>query len=278
MTLTFHRILPLVVGAVALVTGSCREEAAEVRPDPPERSQGFHPHPRGLVNQFAGYSVKDQSHAEKMMVFRNFNAPARAERIPDNQVYSAASGKVESIHGLIRDRPVVLVFGSASCNQFDMYTGDLKRLSESYGQSLDFHLIYIREAHPSGGFLPEMHREGTAHEQSSLPDAETLEERLVAARGLQSVLGNKISIWVDDVTDAAAARWGAWPARAFVISTDLTVIYQGGPGPFYFNVSRDGWHDAPPDYLENAFRKVPFDERTLERFLEQSFKVDRESI
>ena len=59
--------------------------------------------------------------------------------------------------------------------------------------------------------------------------------------------------------------------RIFVVDTTGTVIYAGDQGPWYFDVTREGWHVLPPPYIEEVLKKRSFDRVSLEEFLESRF-------
>ena len=81
------------------------------------------------------------------------------ERAPDSVLIDGESGEKTTIHTLVNERPLVMIFGSSSCNNFDLYFPDIAKFQKQYGGQFDFALTYIREAHPKGGFMPKTLRE-----------------------------------------------------------------------------------------------------------------------
>lgn len=221
-------------------------------------------------DRYSGTTVRSQEQAESLIVSRYGNAPTKGEIAPNLPMIAAKTDSTTRLHDIITDKPAVVILGSCSCSHVDLYYEDFERLSVQYSDHFDFHFIYIREAHAEGGFLPRMERNGQPLNLKPLPDATTLQHRKKQAATLPSQLGDQFQIWVDSMDDEWAVRWSAWPGRAFVVGTDKKVIYCGGPGPFYFQVSKEGWHQPPPEFLETLFRRVPFDDFSLEEFLEET--------
>ena len=53
----------------------------------------------------------------------------------------------------LRGKPVVLIFGSCTCPPFVASTRQTAQLYERYKDRVHFFLIYIREAHPTDGWV-----------------------------------------------------------------------------------------------------------------------------
>ena len=98
-----------------------------------------------------------------------------------------------------------------------------------------FVTIYIQEAHPIDGFVPERHTEtwlmGSPERQLLIEDPRTDEERLALARRAQGELALPWPMLVDRMDDAVNQAWAAWPERLYVVDVDGTVVYRGGKGP-----------------------------------------------
>ena len=93
----------------------------------------------------------------------------------------------------------------------------------------DFASVYIAEAHPvekanfTGNIVISAH--------------ETLEDRLKAARDLQSSMqGEDNRILVDSMQDVANELYAAFPERLYVI-LDGKVVLEGKRGPFGYNIA-----------------------------------------
>jgi hypothetical protein len=91
-------------------------------------------------------------------------------------------------------------------------------------------LVYIREAHAED----EWCMEENTHEGVCFPQPRTLPERRAAAQAMISALEIEMPVAVDDLDDAVAIPWGAWPERLYVIDARGRIAWQGGQGPMDF--------------------------------------------
>lgn len=239
---------------------SCRNDGTE--PElPPEPKAEFR------LDRFSGRPVADEKHATAMIVSRNVNAPLAGETAPDGIAINATTGKSQFLHNLIGKKPAVLIFGSTSCSNFDMNHEPIGKLCQQFGNQFDFIFIYIREAHPKGGYNPKVKMDDVDVETPTSIDPSTIEDRINLALQLKTKISSKLKCYVDTMDDALAVRWGAWPDRVFVVSPTRKVIYSGGPGPWHFNISKDYWHSPPPPWMESIFRERGVPKRSLEEFL-----------
>ncbi|MCB1061472.1 MAG: hypothetical protein KDN20_00965 [Verrucomicrobiae bacterium] len=219
-------------------------------------------------DRYSGITVMNTGHAESVIMTRHANAPMVGETAPDSEMITAKSGKVVSLHSILKKKPMVLLFGSSSCSNLDSYLPNIADLCERFGDRVDFTFVYIREAHPEGGFMPNLNQNGVDISKPPLPDPKTLKERRKSAQELKGRTSPRLQIFVDSIDDEMAVRWGAWPVRVFVVGPDRKLMYSGGPGPFHFQFSKGGWHSQPPPHMENEFNRMPFSRKSLEEFLE----------
>ncbi len=117
----------------------------------------------------------------------------------------------------------------------------LSDLYERYHDTVQFLMVYIREAHPTdgwwmGGGLTGL-AVGTYAPQAStdIRDPRTLDERRAAAGQCETALKYGIRTWVDGVDDAVNEAYAAWPTRLYLVGVDGRVAYHGGLGPFGFS-------------------------------------------
>jgi len=107
-----------------------------------------------------------------------------------------------------------------------------------------FVTIYIQEAHPIDGFVPERHTEtwlmGSPERKLLIEEPRTDEERLALARRAQAELALPWPMLVDRLDDAVNHAFAAWPERLYVVDVDGTVVYRGGKGPRDFDPSELG--------------------------------------
>lgn len=101
-------------------------------------------------------------------------------------------------------------------------------------------MVYIREAHAIDSRAP-MGGNG----MPIVEDPVSQGERNAVAKVCMAKLSlEPMPALVDTMDDAANRAYAAWPDRLYLIGTDGTVAYRGGPGPFGFK----------PDELERAIR------------------------
>ncbi len=260
-----HSKLFMLAALFVLCVTGCTREAEE------DKEEEIAP----LKDAFSGKTVRNAEDAEGLVMSRLVNAPVAGENAPGGTVYDPVSEKPMKLKELWRKKPAVLVFGSGSCPALNIYEDDLKRLTEIYGKRMNFKMIYIREAHPVGGFRQELENDYAAVDIPLINDSRTLRDRCNWARDFQSRREFGMSFLVDDVDDSIAAQWSAWPVRVFVVSTEGIVIYAGDQGPWYFSVNKERWHKPPTQELDEVFKKRPYNRESLEEFLEQYFNSRR---
>src|SRR5262245_34095766 len=110
----------------------------------------------------------------------------------------------------------------------------------TWGDRVDFYVVYIREAHaldsrsPSGGGVHPV-----------VEDPRTLPERRQVAQTCMTRLALEgVPALVDGVDDAVNGAYAAWPDRLYLVGADGRIAYHGGRGPFGFL----------PDELDAAIR------------------------
>ena len=109
---------------------------------------------------------------------------------------------------------------------------------ERYGKTVQFVAVYIREAHPLDGVLPERQSgtwlTGTPERRLFIEDPITPEERLALARRCEGEMRLGFPVVVDGLDDAVNTAYAAWPERLYLVDVDGTIVYQGGKGPMDF--------------------------------------------
>ncbi|MDA7672882.1 hypothetical protein OAM04_03375 [bacterium] len=227
--------------------------------------------PAAEADAFSGQTVYNRDQAVEIILTRSKNAPVAGEFALDGVVFDPSTRNEVELSSLWKRIPGILVFGSGSCTSSNLFNKDLNHLANRYEGKASFNLIYIREAHPEGGFQPMLQNDFANEEIPPIQDPSDLESRCQAALDFRKRKGLNLNFLVDDIDDPVAASWGAWPTRIFVVGSDGKILYAGDQGPWYFSVTKEGWHDPPPSFLESEFRKRPFDRISLEEFLETHF-------
>ena len=198
------------------------------------------------------------------MQARVLNAPTVGKRAPKTVAYDAKTGSAVTLAEIYEKRPVVLYFANYSCMCSQKTAGFMSDLDEKYGDKFQFLLVYIREAHPTGGL--DSHASGT---EFVIPDPQTFSERAAAALVFGRERKLNFPILVDSMDDAQAVQWGAWPARLFVIDQQGIVVYAGQQGPWF--VKPTAKFDLGVHGVYEPYRNPPgYSRESLEEFLEKT--------
>ena len=107
-----------------------------------------------------------------------------------------------------------------------------------YGDSVEFFLVYVREAHPSDGWQVDSNVENNI----IFRQHQSFDEREQVANTCSMDLNITIPILIEGMDNAIDEAYGAAPERLYVVGVDGTVVYQGGAGPHFFDV--DEWEEA----------------------------------
>ncbi len=99
----------------------------------------------------------------------------------------------------------------------------LNTLFKTYKKDVEFFVVYIREAHASDSRRPDP--------VLDVKQPKTFRERLGVANTCRLDLGLELPMLIDGLKNTTEAAYGAWPDRLFLIDTQGTVAYRGGPGP-----------------------------------------------
>jgi len=103
----------------------------------------------------------------------------------------------------------------------------LERLHKEYRGKAAFFVVYIREAHPSDGWvMPANERQGI-----SIADPKTYEERAKVAAEACRKMETAIPCLVDGIDNAVNAAYAAWPDRLHVVDKEGKIAVAGGQGP-----------------------------------------------
>ena len=111
---------------------------------------------------------------------------------------------------------------------------------ETYHDSVEFFVVYIREAHPLDGQSP---LGGDGNPVVEEP-RDMLERSGVAQVCMTKLDMGPIPALIDNMDNAVEQAYAAHPDRLYLIGRDGKVAYRGGPGPGGFL----------PDELESAIQ------------------------
>ena len=109
---------------------------------------------------------------------------------------------------------------------------------DDFNDVADFLVIYIAEAHPSDGWVDDNAR-------VSLKNHTSVDERCEASELMFSLLERvPCDMVLDDIDNCTSVAYRALPERLYILRKG-NVVYQGGPGPFYYIPSEvREWLDA----------------------------------
>jgi len=99
-----------------------------------------------------------------------------------------------------------------------------------YGGQVEFLAVYVREAHPTGGWRMR----SNDHAQVAFKQPKTQAERESVAAACCVRLEVPMPLLVDGMDDAVGKIYSGMPDRLYLIDRDGRVAYKGGRGPFGF--------------------------------------------
>jgi len=107
-----------------------------------------------------------------------------------------------------------------------------------------FLTIYIREAHPLDGVLPERQSGrwlmDSPERRLFVEDPVLFEERLALAQQCEEEMGLAFPTLVDGLDDTVNKAYAAWPERLYLVDVDGKIAYQGDVGPEGFRPEQLG--------------------------------------
>jgi hypothetical protein len=156
--------------------------------------------------------------------------PALGEAVPDFTLKTVDGAEEISLAKKIGPRPVVLVFGNFTCGPWRSQAGNVEKLYRRYKDRATFLCVYIREAHPTDGWVMESNDRVGVH----LAQPKTYEERVGVAQTCSKSLGLGMPMLVDTMDDTVGARYSGMPSRLYLIDREGKVAYKSGRGPFGF--------------------------------------------
>jgi thiol-disulfide isomerase/thioredoxin len=184
-----------------------------------------------------GYLRGDEPTQEKLI--RGFfsgelgsmqQGPRAGELAKDFELTTQSGDKTIRLISQLKDKPVVLIFGNFTCGPFRRNYPDFDEICRRFQDQATFLGVYVREAHPSDGWLMESNTKMGV----KIPQPITMEERTAVATRCATELKYTMPLLVDTLDDRVGNMYSGMPARAYVIGKDGIVTYQSGRGPFGF--------------------------------------------
>jgi len=215
-----------------------------------------------FFDQWAGKPVMNFEHAKGLLKGRINNAPKLGELAPNFTLVDSLTGEAVSLRQLHSEKPVVVYFASYSCHISHSSANDMARIANRFKDAARFIVVYIREAHPEGGYQPT--DEG---KRFVVPAPFDFASRIAAAQRFAGDEKFNFPVLVDSMDDAVAARWAAWPVRLFVVNQSGKIVFAGQQGPWFFQPTK-GFDPNVPKVPE-GLRDLPgYSKESLEEFLQ----------
>ena len=149
---------------------------------------------------------------------------------PDFELSPLGGGDPIRLSDRIGRKPVVLVFGNFTCGPFRSMYPAVEAVKVRQQDNADFLMVYVREAHPTDGWVMKSNEKvGVAVAQPT-----TFAERQAVAEQCAAKLSPSMPLLVDDISDTVGNAYSGMPARLYVIDTNGIVTYKSGRGPFGF--------------------------------------------
>jgi amphi-Trp domain-containing protein len=121
----------------------------------------------------------------------------------------------------LRGKPVVLLFGSATCGPFTKGLSKANLLHDEFGDRIHFYVVYTREEHP----------EHDAKLGRYLSQPSSMEERATNARTCRVTRSVSMPILLDTMDDAVSRAYAGSPNRVYLIGEDGRIVFRDKPGP-----------------------------------------------
>jgi thiol-disulfide isomerase/thioredoxin len=159
--------------------------------------------------------------------------PKVGDAAPDFTLKTADGKEAVTLSKLTGSKPVVLVFGNFTCGPFRALYPEVDAVYQRFKDDANFVMVYVREAHPTDGWVMESNvKAGVAFKQPT-----TLAERAEICEAFRKRLKPGMPVVVDGITDPVNTAYSGVPARCYVIDAKGKVAYKGGRGPFGFKPS-----------------------------------------
>ena len=190
-----------------------------------------------LIGGPSGFSPGDAPTPEVLLrgLFRGEvgslnEGPNVGEPAPDFRLTTQDGSRTIQLSEQFGSKPIVLVFGNFTCGPFRSFYPMVDELCQRYRDEATFLAVYVREAHPSDGWLMESNTKVGV----KIAQPQSFAERTSVAQQCHAKLKYSMPLLVDEIHDPVGNAYSGMPARLYVIDPDGKVAYKGGRGPFGF--------------------------------------------
>jgi thiol-disulfide isomerase/thioredoxin len=156
--------------------------------------------------------------------------PKVDQAAPDFQLTTQDGGRTIRLSEQLGSKPIVLVFGNFTCGPFRSFYPMVDELCQRYQNEAIFLAVYVREAHPSDGWLMESNTKVGV----KIAQPQNFAERKSVAQQCYAKLKYSMPLLVDEINDPVGTAYSGMPARLYVIDAAGQIVYKGGRGPFGF--------------------------------------------
>jgi len=136
-------------------------------------------------------------------------AAAPGDRIPNFELLTTAGDKLVN-SDVFGEKPVLFVFGSMTCPMTASSAPSVQELYEEFGDRVDFIMMYVREAHPGENYA----------------QAETMDEKIAAARALQKFYSIDWTVAADTLDGELHRALDPKPNAAYLVSRDGEILFR----------------------------------------------------
>lgn len=158
------------------------------------------------------------------------DGPKLGEKAPNFTLKTPDGKETITLSKLIGSKPVVIILGNFTCGPFRAFYPDLEAIHQRYKNDATFLMVYVREAHPSDGWIMESNtRMGV-----KVAQPKTFDERVKVCDQFCQKLKPAMPVVVDEIEDLAGNLYSGMPGRYYVIDPHGKVAYKSGRGPFGF--------------------------------------------
>ncbi len=152
-------------------------------------------------------------HLQLRLVLRDMYFSRRdsgpGDRVPDFDLPTLSGGSFRS-SDLSENGLALLIFGSYTCFVTDSAAPGLKALHARFGDRVRFVMVDVREAHPG----------------KTVPQPETLDEKMAHAGLLRDLHGFEFEVAVDDIDGTLHRALSPKPNSAYVLGKNGTILFR----------------------------------------------------
>ena len=129
------------------------------------------------------------------------------------------AGTTGSLLSTNRKKPLVLFFGSATCNLTIRNAPEMRKLHATYGSKADFAFVYMKDAHPSSKSVQ------VGKIRVRLEQPRTMKHRCQLAQYLVKKTQFQMPVYMDDMHGSARKAYHSYHLAAYIIDVDQKLAF-----------------------------------------------------